>query len=117
MVSYCNRKIQLKYVLSGVCFVSVIFIIFQIKSIHELTNKAFICVPPIRGVHIKTTKFYLADKNNKFTCLVEKELIDFEKVNDDYCDCNDGTDEPSTDACPNGVFYCESDIYKRNGYF
>lgn len=33
--------------------------------------------------------------------------IPFERLNDNYCDCiEDGSDEPETNACANGVFYC-----------
>jgi len=41
----------------------------------------------------------------KFVCDSTKEF-DISLVNDDYCDCLDGTDEPGTSACRNGNFFC-----------
>lgn len=35
-------------------------------------------------------------------------MLSFEQVNDDICDCPDGSDEPGTAACPNNFFYCQN---------
>ena len=51
---------------------------------------------------------YVADKAGMWTCLDNSETISFSMVNDDYCDCADGSDEPSTSACPDSVFHCSS---------
>jgi protein kinase C substrate 80K-H len=41
-----------------------------------------------------------------FMCLDKSQTIPFARVNDEYCDCPDGSDEPGTSACSNGRFYC-----------
>jgi protein kinase C substrate 80K-H len=52
---------------------------------------------------------YKPDENGQWACLSDpRVVISFDKVNDDYCDCPDGSDEPGTGACGNGVFYCEN---------
>jgi len=42
-------------------------------------------------------------------------IIPFARVNDDWCDCADGTDEPGTSACPNGRFWCINAGYVAQG--
>ncbi|XP_064172365.1 glucosidase 2 subunit beta [Anguilla rostrata] len=57
-----------------------------------------------RGVPLSKRQFYPEDK--PFTCLDGSRTVPFDRVNDDYCDCTDGSDEPGTAACPNGSFHC-----------
>uniref|UniRef100_A0A8C1VV40 Glucosidase 2 subunit beta n=1 Tax=Cyprinus carpio TaxID=7962 RepID=A0A8C1VV40_CYPCA len=62
-----------------------------------------------RGVPL-TSKFY--EESKPFTCLDGSRTIPFDRVNDDYCDCKDGSDEPGTAACPNGSFHCTNAGYR-----
>lgn len=64
-------------------------------------------LPVIRGVNPDEADLYVANDNQMFTCLHSKKLIPFSDVNDDYCDCDDNTDEPGTSAC-DGKFYCKT---------
>ncbi|XP_041032876.1 glucosidase 2 subunit beta [Carcharodon carcharias] len=57
-----------------------------------------------QGVSLSNRHFY--DETKPFTCLDGSKTIPFDEVNDDYCDCKDGSDEPGTSACPNGSFHC-----------
>jgi len=54
---------------------------------------------------------YEADKYGFWTCLDNSDMIPFDRVNDDYCDCQDGSDEPSTSACPAQKFFCSKSSY------
>jgi protein kinase C substrate 80K-H len=44
----------------------------------------------------------------EFACLSTHMRIPAAAVNDDYCDCDDGSDEFLTSACPNGKFHCRT---------
>jgi len=58
------------------------------------------------GVRKDERARYLADENGNFTCLDGVQQILFDKINDNTCDCDDGSDEPGTSAC-DFHFFCE----------
>ncbi|KAK9809905.1 hypothetical protein WJX72_001391 [[Myrmecia] bisecta] len=74
-----------------------------------LISSAAVCVGKTslpRGVDPALASQY-ADPFN-FSCLDRSTAIGTPRVNDEYCDCLDGSDEPGTSACPNGKFYCRN---------
>jgi len=64
----------------------------------------------LRGVKKDFRKFYVPNENGEFVCLSGNQTIEWSFVNNDYCDCKDGSDEPGTSACPNGRFFCEPEL-------
>lgn len=77
-------------------------LLFLILIKFHLTKSSEILRP--RGVSISKASLYPPDRD--FTCFDGSQTIPFSHVNDDYCDCQDGSDEPGTPACPNGTFHC-----------
>ncbi|XP_054151252.1 glucosidase 2 subunit beta, partial [Melozone crissalis] len=72
-----------------------------------------VTVPRPRGVALSQLPFY--DPSGPFRCLDGSGSIAFSWVNDDYCDCRDGSDEPGTPACPNGRFHCANAGHRPRG--
>ena len=60
----------------------------------------------IIGIDPKLKRFYVPTDKNKFVCLDSNQEIPFDWVNDDFCDCPNGSDEPATGACQKNPFYC-----------
>lgn len=67
----------------------------------------------IRGVLFSHIIFYRTGKDDFFKCLKSEQIIPYNQLNDDYCDCEDGSDEPSTGACPNSIYYCDFQYFKK----
>jgi Glucosidase II beta subunit-like len=54
----------------------------------------------VKGCNAKQSATYLrAKETGQFRCFDKGATMNFSRVNDDYCDCNDGSDEPGTAAC------------------
>lgn len=81
--------------------------------------------PAVKGVHPSLYPKYGPTPSNLWSCLDGSRSIPWSAVNDDYCDCPDGSDEPGTtthgcpiftynalilhlgtSACPNSTFFC-----------
>ncbi|CAO0793528.1 unnamed protein product [Mucor circinelloides] len=63
----------------------------------------------IRGVAPEKFDSYQPSKDGTWSCLDGSKVIPYSAINDDYCDCADGSDEPGTSACPNSFFYCANE--------
>lgn len=46
------------------------------------------------------------------TCDKGTKILKKEWINDGYCDCMDGFDEPSTSACSNSQFFCRNEGFE-----
>ncbi|CAH1970643.1 unnamed protein product [Acanthoscelides obtectus] len=112
-ISFTRRRITF-FIIPSLLF-SLVFILYQVHIFIQLSKEQNEIKLQYRvqtrsdlpkGIHVEQASFYTPDHRGQFLCVHSQEVIPFTKVNDDYCDCLDGTDEPGTNACPNGLFYC-----------
>uniref|UniRef100_A0A0K8T5A3 Glucosidase 2 subunit beta n=1 Tax=Lygus hesperus TaxID=30085 RepID=A0A0K8T5A3_LYGHE len=85
-------------------YIEHVYILFMLSLSVDCVNYDF-----PRGVRPNVATFY--DPSKDFVCFDGLVTIPFSQVNDDYCDCNDGSDEPGTSACSNGWFHCMNSGY------
>lgn len=86
----------------------------------QLTNKRLVEINPkrefVKGIRIRDIDNYRQlFSDQKFRCLDKTKEIPWNSLNDDYCDCPDGSDETLTNACVNGKFYCAKQLRHKTG--
>ena len=75
---------------------------------HSLSGGRKPSLSAIVGVRSDKRHLYGPNSGGNFRCIESGEEIPFVEVNDDFCDCGDLSDEPTTGACgPDSVFYCD----------
>lgn len=80
------------------CRILTLFIALILVNGVSAGNKA-------RGIAPDDLDYY---KGDTIWCKDGLKSFPREHLNDNFCDCADGTDEPGTSACPNGKFYCKN---------
>ncbi|XP_011048154.1 PREDICTED: glucosidase 2 subunit beta-like [Populus euphratica] len=73
----------------------------------SIATSAVVPINPFLGIPPQDENYY---KTSSPTIKCKDRSATFTKahLNDDFCDCPDGTDEPGTSACPGGQFYCRN---------
>ncbi|KAJ6961142.1 glucosidase 2 subunit beta-like isoform X1, partial [Populus alba x Populus x berolinensis] len=73
----------------------------------SIATSAVVPINPFLGIPPQEENYY---KTSSPTIKCKDGSATFTKayLNDDFCDCPDGTDEPGTSACPGGQFYCRN---------
>ncbi|XP_046389070.1 glucosidase 2 subunit beta isoform X2 [Ischnura elegans] len=95
-----------KYTFSFLCRRTMYFNFFLFLALFEFLIPSSDATEMLRPRGVSVAKAGLYSPSNDFTCFDGSAVIPFLRVNDDYCDCKDGSDEPGTAACPNGSFHC-----------
>lgn len=101
---------RIRFFIVPLLAVSLIFVLHQLFMLNRLYKETKeISFKPnliILGTHQSQMEHYKARDDDVFQCIQSMEKIGYSQINDDYCDCLDSSDEPGTNACPNGRFVC-----------
>lgn len=105
-ISILRKKIR--FFIIPLLVTSLIFVLHQLFMLHRLSKETNAIKPNllILGTHESQMEQYKPRDDGVFECIASMETIAYSQINDDYCDCLDGSDEPGTNACANGHFVC-----------
>ncbi|CAL9011791.1 unnamed protein product [Prunus brigantina] len=84
-------------------FIPLLIACFLLAS--SLTIVHSLSKPPLLGVHPLDEQYFASEV---IKCKDNSKSFTRDRLNDNFCDCVDGTDEPGTSACPAGKFYCRN---------
>ncbi|XP_076951436.1 glucosidase 2 subunit beta-like [Bidens hawaiensis] len=81
------------------------FIFFTINLLLLLLLPSFNASNVPIGIHPLDEKYFASEV---ISCKDGSNSFTRDRINDEFCDCVDGTDEPGTNACPTAKFYCRN---------
>ncbi|KAH7686053.1 LDL receptor-like module domain-containing protein [Dioscorea alata] len=81
------------------------FMFFFVPTCLLVSPPAMLMAFTLVGVSPQDAKYY---EGTVIKCRDGSKTFGKDRLNDGYCDCSDGTDEPGTSACPEGRFYCKN---------
>lgn len=89
-----NQKVNMRKGMYGLIISVSIYFKIQICTLPwgESSFRAVTSLTHFLSSTLKERQFY--EEGKPFTCLDGSRSIPFDRVNDDYCDCQDGSDEP-----------------------
>lgn len=89
-----SHRLRLNFIpLLSTCFLIIYFSAYVLS------------IPAILGIHPLDEKYF---NSELIKCKDGSKIFNRDRINDNFCDCVDGTDEPGTSACPTGKFYCRN---------
>ena len=100
-----------KRVIIIVSVIAVLYLCYQFFSISGISSDYESHPHKYDGVMklvSQTATSLLPTSNGKFLCTKDGIELPLQYVNDDYCDCSDGSDEPLTSACSHIDFKCKN---------
>lgn len=87
----------------------------MLLSVSVLAIVSLAVAQSIIGVSPDMESLYKPDSNGNWHCLLDpSHIIKFDQINNNFCDCPDGSDEPGTNACEYTLespkmFYCANE--------
>lgn len=98
-----NKQFKLSLCFSSFITVPMLLPFFAVSCTAAFRVESILGVSPLNsGMYRRAISF----RRGTFTCFDGSQTIPLSQLNDGYCDCADGSDEPGTNACGVGEFYC-----------